>query len=53
MLSGCDRPVVGPMPDPVVGEGVLDIRNIRVDSIIYGKDGYVASLTQQDSGGAV
>ena len=49
-LSGCNRPVVGPMPDPAVDEEVLDIRNLRVDSIVYGKDGYVASLTQQDSG---
>ena len=25
------------------------VRNLRVDAIIYGKDGYVAALTQQDS----
>ena len=59
VISGCGDPVALSMLDPVVDEGgevkppevaVPDILNLRVDSIEYGKDGYVASLTQQDSG---
>ena len=44
---GCMR-VRDPIKPPEAAEP--DIRNLRVDSIEYGKDGYVASLTQQDSG---
>ena len=44
---GCMK-VGEPIKPPEAAEP--DIRNLRVDAIEYGKDGYVASLTQQDSG---
>ena len=47
ILMGCSK--AEQIMKPVVNVE-YDIFNLRVDSIVYGKDGYVASLTAQDSG---